>query len=103
MRGRKPISSPVVLSRTWFRYLNPREGTETLTFGKVSNYWLSSDTLIPVRGRKRIKYKFLFFHFGSDTLIPVRGRKHVLRLVVKHFMRSDTLIPVRGRKRVGFV
>ena len=40
----------------WFRYLNPREGTETISLlSKIGNNTIRSDTLIPVRGRKPIK------------------------------------------------
>ena len=60
-----------------FRYLAPREGTET-------------------------NHPFVCFvrPFGSDTFLPGRGRKHYEQCILKPFatIGSDTWLLVRGRK-----
>ena len=83
-----------------FGYLNPREGTETVLNVRYRILHFRSDTLIPVRGRKRSLTCFSANPYRSDTLIPVRGRKLARSVITVDSSRSDTLIPVRGRKQM---
>ena len=89
-----------VRSRPEFRYLNPREGTETRGYFLLFADILSSDTLIPERGRKQLpqsetmkplsSFRYLNPREGTETLSPFR--------LVVITSRSDTLLPERGRK-----
>ena len=61
-----------------FRYLTPREGTETQQGQSYSTSSSRSDTLLPVRGRKRLWAIFVTIPpTCSDALLPARGRKPV--------------------------
>ena len=102
VRGRKLARlGQKILQKVLFRYLNPREGTETCQSFQLETWLFRSDTLIPVRGRKRNNEAvFILSIPSSDTLIPVRGRKRrLVRRLTDLIDRSDTLIPVRGRKQ----
>ena len=86
-----------------FRYLTPREGTETKLAIQHSDKLVGSDTLLPERGRKlqhrQVITVFRCIEFGY--LIPREGTETVavFYLVNDSVNRSDTLLPARGRKQ----
>ena len=108
-----------------FRYLIPREGTETTLHRSKNERSHCSDTLFPERGRKLIYILSFPYQFSSDTLFPERGRKQLgncvfifvspfrylipregtetflfSRVILLAILCSDTLFPERGRKRL---
>lgn len=61
-----------------FRYLTPREGTETNITDSVNSVATGLDALLPARGRKLTDADSESVEAcRSDTLLPERGRKQV--------------------------
>ena len=94
------IGSKVRNQQPLFRYLTPREGTET-----ASPSWLSKSIRmvhIPYspRGDGNLALSECSCQCShSNTLFPARGRKHPhIRSNDPKCVRSDTLLPARGRK-----
>ena len=111
-----------------FRYLTPREGTETTIlflfadfrtvqipysprgdgngsllscFGALSS---SSDTLLPERGRKPVRSKDSSKSVSFRYLTPREGTETSASIDIRYkgTKGSDTLLPERGRKRFAF-
>ena len=81
-----------------FRYLTPREGTETVAPCQIQHTCLSSDTLLPVRGRKLRRNQRLIRSWlnRSDTLLPVRGRKPAFSFLLSIVFPFRYLTPREG-------
>ena len=79
MRGRKPFIVTIDSRVSKFRYLTPREGTETQLLSQYPFYSLSSDTFLPERGRKPDGLEHIVLvRNRSDTLLPVRGLTYII-------------------------
>ena len=87
-----------------FRYLTPREGTETRDSFILKHFNFRSDALFPARGRKQSgSFSCACCGACSDTSFPARGRKLLVCISIFVIVnRSDALLPVRGRKLLQY-